>query len=997
MLQVYDCIAPKPEKRAVADHYTRDTLLDKLVLFDMDAKKYRVVYHADYANWLLEQQSAPHYHEVIFGNMRQKIKLDIDARYDGDFTPHLNSIIDCFSDALAVAFAIDPVIRVYSSTDDMIDSTKYSYHVVCCNCCVDSNRVANAFYDVFRGYLHVDLHNYIDWGVNKSTQCLRLIGSAKDGRVKSLVGSEMTMDTVLESMITYTFELQVVSLAIDETAEFGFEASSSDVERAVTLLAPHASIHKCEFRCERGSLLIYDRYSPAHCEWCQRTHDADNTFMGCLVRAGDVISVYKMCRRHKGNTKVGEFVTSASEVGLADAIKSNQLNVVNTKVVYSTYNTALDNMIPSQRTVYCEAQLRPFEMCNTLFVKAAMKMGKTKNLLNYLADHFPSGVATPRVLFMSFRQTFSGNIKGRFPDFQLYNDIKGSISADRVICQIESLYRIKCTERYALVILDESESIIEQITSGLGRNRAASMAAFKWLVQTADHVICMDAGMSDRTYRVITDIRGKVGCHYHNNTYQNATDDNYHFTTNHSTWLEALCGDLDNGKRIAIPTNSLTEARGLNQMLADLYPALKVGFYNSETASAIKREHFADVDNAWSQYDVLIYTPTITAGVSFEVAHYNRVYAYFTDMSCGVESAIQMLGRIRCVIDKHYCICFNVYPVRLPTTVEDCKLQLYRSRASLLAKLTDDGLSFDYSETGEVKFYESTYFKIWLENKCVANLSRSDYMGRMLRALRYWGAQCTVMENIESTGRINAFKSATELAAQRKSEAVASAPTISDEQAKEITDRIRANEDVTVAQRNSLEHYRFCKLYGVQSVDPATYGVYGKRETIRVYKNLQRVADLPIQVAIAKIKQEEATHYNGIMELTEEHQNSDIARRYVFEQHRVALSQLAIAGYTQLTQRGYVAPAEALQRLLAQQCEVATAIQSVAAEFRISFSLVRWNALKTVEDEYMDYWLKATNKILKVMYDLKITKKDGLWRLQDGGLFKFTNDKWLIH
>lgn len=58
---------------------------------------------------------------------------------------------------------------------------------------------------------------------------------------------------------------------------------------------------------------------------------------------------------------------------------------------------------------------------------------------------------------------------------------------------------------------------------------------------------------------------------------------------------------------------------------------------NSETSTFIKNISTKDVNNEWVKYRVVIYSPTITMGISFDVKNYfKRIYMSLNDMSAGV-------------------------------------------------------------------------------------------------------------------------------------------------------------------------------------------------------------------------------------------------------------------------------------------------------------------------------------------------------------------------
>ena len=62
---------------------------------------------------------------------------------------------------------------------------------------------------------------------------------------------------------------------------------------------------------------------------------------------------------------------------------------------------------------------------------------------------------------------------------------------------------MNCPERLGkvdIVILDESESIIDQLDSHLSIEHARNFAVFQWLVETARRCIALDAFMGERSF-----------------------------------------------------------------------------------------------------------------------------------------------------------------------------------------------------------------------------------------------------------------------------------------------------------------------------------------------------------------------------------------------------------------------------------------------------------------------------------------------------------------
>ena len=56
----------------------------------------------------------------------------------------------------------------------------------------------------------------------------------------------------------------------------------------------------------------------------------------------------------------------------------------------------------------------------------------------------------------------------------------------------------------------------------------------------------------------------------------------------------------------------------------------------------------------WETYDVVMYSPTITAGISFDIPNvFQNVFGYFTSSTANAYTCSQMLFRVRHPIDAN--------------------------------------------------------------------------------------------------------------------------------------------------------------------------------------------------------------------------------------------------------------------------------------------------------------------------------------------------------
>ncbi|KAF9911334.1 hypothetical protein EC991_003899 [Linnemannia zychae] len=90
---------------------------------------------------------------------------------------------------------------------------------------------------------------------------------------------------------------------------------------------------------------------------------------------------------------------------------------------------------------------------------------------------------------------------------------------------------------------------------------------------------------------------------------------------------------------------------------------------------AFKRDASRDINNVMADLDYLIYTPTISVGVDYNVkGHIDQVIGIFsTHSEVDVETSMQMMRRLRHVNDKTYLVYVDAAIKDLPATAPDVK------------------------------------------------------------------------------------------------------------------------------------------------------------------------------------------------------------------------------------------------------------------------------------------------------------------------------------
>jgi len=92
-----------------------------------------------------------------------------------------------------------------------------------------------------------------------------------------------------------------------------------------------------------------------------------------------------------------------------------------------------------------------------------------------------------------------------------------------------------------------------------------------------------------------------------------------------------------------------------NQVISDIasrYPHLKLALYTSSSGGQEKVK-LKKVDEHWSDVNALIYSPTISAGVSFDKIHFDIMLGVMIcSNSCSERDYHQIIRRVRKVDEK---------------------------------------------------------------------------------------------------------------------------------------------------------------------------------------------------------------------------------------------------------------------------------------------------------------------------------------------------------
>jgi hypothetical protein len=583
----------------------------------------------------------------------------------------------------------------------------------------------------------------------------------------------------------------------------------------VRFVQAQASGHRIQLRCKPRT----------KCPYAGRPHKSNNIYLKYdpLRREAEVICYDEACREQMlaSVISVREPVVPCDTATLADG------------VCYDTLHTQEADIVWDER--YCEPEMRPYARHDgVLCIRANMGVGKTKATIEFV-NLWCDG--TSKVLFVFANRSLPTKLKAMLDkhttlNFTNYQDVDGAITDSRVLCCLDSLPRVR-TGNFDLVVVDEACTVLMHLNSSVMKRHGEVIDKFELFMRQSP-TLFIDAVCDTTFVRNVADyvarVKGTVP-YWVWNEYKRPTNRRALITVSRtgtplavskrSLLYAALCkllALLAAGKRVAVPSSTKGFTTVVEKMVRRLLPDMRVRVYNSET-----RADLSDVDRVWPGFDCVVYSPTITAGVSCEVDHFDCILAYFVNSSHTppVEICMQMLWRVRNLADgdMHMFVLNQAPPERLPATAAEAR-SLLRADVSYVRQVCGDGaINFPGNTTmtsDSVRYDESRLSFLFLLG-IVTSLNRSrNLFLEILRdtLLRDYGVESVVSE-LEPDA---AFEFDLDVALCKEAVVPDDPPSFEQLEFLDEADyeQIVTGSEATVSERASARLHRFMHAWGVK-------------------------------------------------------------------------------------------------------------------------------------------------------------------------------------
>lgn len=462
-----------------------------------------------------------------------------------------------------------------------------------------------------------------------------------------------------------------------------------------------------------------------------------------------------------------------------------------------------------------------------MLLKSAYGTGKTYFFKTLLSNY-------KKVVFITYRQSLAHTLYSELSEkynFKHYQELEGDLNEKRLIIQIDSILRIDFNN-FDLVVLDEIEGLLNHISSPLIKNQYYIYGKLKNMIVESPKILCMDGDLGERSFDFINNMKFKsnyknykvsngkmvkiddtindVYFRIFQNTYKTQSK-HFIFMSGDAPFYDSINKDLNENKKIVIVSMSANICEMIEKMYSNKYKVIK------HTGIEKNKDILKMFKTEWKKCDILVYSPTIEAGVDFDEEYFDKCYGVICNKSTCPRAYNQMLNRIRKF--KEHTI--NILMLGIPNFITN-------------------GLVYRKEEIENIKFSDyqdadETFLNILIHNETEATNANSYLITEFIKQIESKGH---TYEYISDTA--NKKKEANEKPKAIKTNKILNAKSISEEEFLELDAMKKHNIDLTADDYYSIQKYLYTKYFNVYYREIDYDFIYKRLDKFNVVGNFRR-------------------------------------------------------------------------------------------------------------------------------------------------------------
>lgn len=480
------------------------------------------------------------------------------------------------------------------------------------------------------------------------------------------------------------------------------------------------------------------------------------------------------------------------------------------------------------------------KISKSLAIKSPYNTGKTQLIKQILTE-----MNFERILFISYRKTLTNNLYGTFRELGITSYLDKKYDSNKLICQIESLYKIlplKLIDKngelvipsYDLVIIDEIESVLNHFISPTLENKKETFELMSGIIFNSRKILALDGDLNNRSYDFLKYFGGVTIL---NNTIKK-DQRHYIFTNNKHCFDKKIENDLENNKNIVIISLSLKDATYNYEKYKNKYKCV----LHCSNSDDDNKNGLKNVNEYWKNYRLVVYSPSIEAGVNCDIDHFDNIYMVFSPNSTSPRGTLQMANRVRNVKNNNIIVYLNNMPYN---DKEDfVKYDLTKEYVKNICSHNNIKYVEDYM-TGlvkKVKIFDENdlYTQILIHNENEkANKNNNIFISYFTKMLTDKGHTYeysnygNVYTDISLKEKMNYNISANNIKIKIPIHDILNSPSINNDQYKDILRKI-CNDQATREEKISLEKYNIKEFWNIENITEEFLNkFYGKNEILQ--------------------------------------------------------------------------------------------------------------------------------------------------------------------
>jgi hypothetical protein len=408
----------------------------------------------------------------------------------------------------------------------------------------------------------------------------------------------------------------------------------------------------------------------------------------------------------------------------------------------------------------CDEVMQALGTTDVLCIKSATGTGKTtimKSVIDRTLDKNPDA----EILGLSVRRSFANNVAPRIGLIS-YLDIKTRDAIEtekRLMIQLDSLMKVDKTNETRerdLLILDEYTALCAHfLSSTLQSRHRLILDKFRCVLARSKKIVILCADLEQRGLDWLeTMIPGRDRCVVVNR--YTHTQTKVIFYRHKDMFEKTLQAKIQDGLNVAMASSSKGYVRKQKAYYEDLIGHSRVKDLTADATESEKAEFNRD-PGLLKDYQLFMYTPTLTVGVDINFEHFDSMFAYVKPGTVCARDFLQQIARVRNISNGTIHVCVDeVLPTSLrlarrhrllsseqiQDAIEEriqfngthCMRKLLRARKHLVE---NTGGTWNY-DTGHLDM-DPDFVKllIWFTHESL--VSMADYEGELMNRCRAKG------------------------------------------------------------------------------------------------------------------------------------------------------------------------------------------------------------------------------------------------------------------